>query len=343
MLKKYKQFKTVLNNPDDYFEQYSIGNNPLFGNTAFFSNEYLDNEYELSISIFNDFKHELEEIILKYKYILGFLTSVENRLIEENRLLDEEYFNLNKYSTKGQSFLKMFNMPDNYNNVMDFKIVYQKNITKLTDTFIKTKDSLNPLSFYLEYIGNNSMFITFDKPYEIRDIFLDFYDEITYSIFGVKEDDTMENIYSNISSSEKLFINTNETKYKKIFITGINDLNNLIKEIKIFSYTETDIAEKNGYLVYLLGDLKNIKNYIIVSDDPTELFGFDKNTYSKVMELLTTNEQLCIEKYFNNQYKLEKNINIENKLTDSLYILEFFKKTQNKSNELKIFAKEKEV
>lgn len=343
MLEKYKQFKTVLNNPNDYFEQYSIGNNPLFGNTAFFSNEYLDNEYELNISTFNDFKQELEEIILKYKYILGYLTSIENRLIEENRLLDEEYFDLNKYSTKGQSFLKMFSMPDNYNNVMDFKIIYQKNITRLNDSFIKTKDSLEPLKFYLEYIGNNSMFITFDKPYEIRDIFLDFYEEITYSIFGVKEDDTMENIYSNISSSEKLFINTNETKYKKIFITGINALNSLIKEIKIFSYAETDIPEKNGYLVYMLEDMKKIKNYIIVSDDPTEIYGFDKKTYQKMIELLTSNEQLCIEKYFNNQYKLEKNINIDNKLTDSFYILEFFKKTQNKSNELKIFAKEIEA
>ena len=343
MLEKYKQFKTVLRNPNDYFEQYSIGDNPLFGNVDFFSNEYLDNEYELNVSTIYEFKHELEEVLLKYKYILGFLTSIENSLIEQNKLLDAEYFDLNKYSTKGQSFLKMFNMPDYYNNVIDFKIVYQKNITKLTDTYIKTKDSLEPLKFYLEYIGNNSFFISFDDLYEIRDIFLDFYNEITYSIFGVKEDDTMENIYSNISSSEKLFINTGTIKYKKLFITGIDDLNSLIKEIKIFSYSETDIPEKNGYLVYMLEDMNKIKDFIVVSDTETELYGFDKNIYQKMMELLTSNEQLCIEKYFNNQYRLEKNVNIENKLTDSFYILEFFKKTQNKSNELKIFAKEKEV
>lgn len=343
MLEKYKQFKTALKNPNDYFEQYSINDNPLFGNKAFFSNEYLDNEYKIDISVFNDFKHELEEVLLKYKYILGYLTSVEESLKEQNKLLDEEFFDLNKYSTKGQSFLKMFSIPEYYNNVMNFKIVYQKNITKLTDTFIKTKDSLEPLKFYLEYIDNNSFFISFDKLYDIRDIFLDFYNEITYSIFGVKEDDSMEIIYSNVSSSDKLFINTGKIKYKKLFITGINELNNLIREIKIFSYSETNIPEKNGYLVYLLENLQNIKDFIIVSDTSTEIYGFDKKTYPKMIELLTSNEQLCIEKYFNNQYKLEKNVNIENKLTDSFYILEFFKKTQNKSNEFKIFAKEKEA
>lgn len=342
MLEKYKQFKTILKNPDDYFEQYSINDNPLFGNKAFFSNEYLDNEYQLDISIFNDFKHELEETLLKYKYILGFLSSIEASLIEENKLLDEEFFNLNKYSTKGQSFLKMFKMPDYYNNVMDFKIVYQKNITKLTDTFIKTKNSLEPLKFYLEYINNNSFFISFDNLYEIRDIFLDFYKDITYSIFGVKEDDTMENIYENISSSEKLYINTKTNKYKKLFITGINDLNSLIKEIKIFSYTETDIPDKFGYLVYMFDNLKNIKDFIVVSDAPTEIYMFDKNTYLKMISLLSSNEQLCIEKYFNDRYKIEKNTNIENKFTDCFYILEFFNKTHNKSNEFKIFAKENE-
>lgn len=340
MLEKYKQFKTTLKNSDSYFEKYSLNDNPLFGNKVFFSNEYLDNEYELDISVLNDFKHELEESLLKYKYILGYLTSIEKTLEDENMLLDEEYFELNKYSTKGQSFLKMFNMPDHYNNVVDFKIIYQKNITKLTDMFIKTKDSLDSLKFYLEYVGNNSFFIIFDSCYEIRDIFLDFYDEITYSIFGVKEDDTMENIYSNISSSEKLFINMNNNKYKKLFITGINDLNTLIKEIKIFSYSETEIPEKNGYLVYMF-DVNKIKEFILVSDTNTELYGFDKNTYKKMIELLISNENLCIEKYFNDQYKMKKNVNIENKLTDSFYILEFFKKTQNKSNELKIFAKEK--
>lgn len=342
MLEKYKQFKTVLKHPEDYFEQYSINDNPLFGNLDFFSEKYLDNEYEIDVSLFNDFKHELEEVLLKYKYILGYLTSIEQSLKVQNQLLDNEYFELNKFSTKGQSFLKMFSMPDYYNNVMDFKIVYQKNITKLTDTFIKTKDSLEPLSFYLEYIDDNSFFISFDNLYEIRDIFLDFYNEITYSIFGVKEDETMENIYSNISSSEKLFINTGKNKYKKLFITGIDDLNSLIKEIKIFSYSETDIVEKNGYLVYMLENLNKVKDFIIVSDTTTEIYGFDKNTYQKMIELLTSNEQLCIEKYFNEQYKMEKNINIDNKLTDSLYILEFFKKTENKSNEFKFFAKELE-
>lgn len=340
MIEKYKQFKSILRNPNDYFERYSIGKNPLFGNSSFFLNDYLDNNYELSISDLNEFKIELEEVLLKYKYILGFLTNREKELIEYNKMLDEEYFELNNYSTKGQNFLRMFKMPEHYNNVIDLKVVYQKNITKLNDTFIKTKDSLEPLKFYLDYIGTNSFYIVFDDLYEIRDIFIDFYNTITFSLFGVKEDDTMENIYSNVSSNEKLFINTNETKYKKIFVTGISDLNNLLKDIKVFSYSETDIIEKNGFLVYFIEDLKNIKEIIIVSDDETELYGFDKKTYENMINLLTSNESLCIEKYFNNQYKLERNVNIETK-EESMFILEFFRKNKNKSNELKIFAKEK--
>lgn len=342
MLEKYQQFKKILKNPNDYFEKYSIGSNPLFGNTSFFSNEYLDNEYELKIATINEFKHELEEVLIKYKYLLGYLSYIETNLIEMNKLLDEEFFDLNQTSTKGQSFLRMFEMPEHYNNVMDFKIVYQKNITKLNDTFIKTKDSLEQLSFYLEYVGTNSFFIVFDDLYDIRDIYIDFYNELTYSLFGVKEDDTMENLGSNLTSSEsKLIINTGETKYKKIFVTGIADINSSLKEVKIFSYKETDISEKNGFLVYYIEDLSNIKEYIIVSDDETELYAFDKTTYENVINLLTSNESSCIEKYFNEQYKLEKNTNIENKNDSSMFILEFFKRTQTKSNELKIFAKER--
>lgn len=340
LLEKYQKFKSVLSHPNDYFEQYSIADNPIFGNDAFYTRSYLNSEYQLDISTFNEFKKELKEIILKYKYILGYLTSIEKILIEENKKLDDEYFNLNKSSTKGQSFLEMFTMPDYYNHVLDFKIIYQKNISRLNNSFIKTKDSLKPLSFYLEYVKNNSFFITFDKPYEIQDIYLDFYKDITYSIFGIKENGSMENIYENVSSTEKLFINTNETKYKKIFVTGIQNLNGLIKEIKVFSYAKDEILEKNGYLVYLLENMNIIKEYIIVSDDSTELYGFDKKTYYKMIELLASNEKLCIEKYFNKQYKLEKNVNIENQSTDSLYILELFSVTQNKSNELKFFAKE---
>lgn len=341
MLDNYKQFKKVLKNPNDFYEKNSIGKEPLFGSRAFFSDEYLDNSFEIDVSFINEFKHEIQELILKYKYVLGFLTSIENKLIQENKLLDEEFFELNQYSTKGQSFLKMFKMPDHYNHVLDYKIVYQKNIAKLDDTFIKTKDSLEPLKFYLQYIDNHSFFIVFDKEYEIRDIFLDFYNTVTYSIFGVKNDDTMENIYDNVTSDQKLFINTNSSKYKKIFVTGISDINNLLKEIKIFSYSETNIAEKNGYLVYMLEDLNKIKEFILVSDDNTNLYIFDKKIYPKVIELLTSNEQLCIDKYFNEQYIIDKNINIENHFFDSVYILEFFKNTDSKSNALKIFAKEK--
>lgn len=340
MIKKYKEFKKIFNHSDDFYEKYSIDDNDLFGNTSFYSDEFLENNYKLPISTINKFKQELQETYLKYKYIYGFLEKKEKELKEQNVQLDKEFLELNEYSTKGQSFLKMFDMPDYYNNVIDYKIIYQKNITKVNDVFVKTKDSLEPLSFYLEYVGENSFFITFDNLYIIRDIFLDFYDNVTYSIFGVKKDDTMENLFSNVDSTNKFFTNTNETKFKKLFITGIKDINQLLRNIKIFSYTDINLSEKNGFLVYNLQKLENIKEFIIVSDDETELFLFDRNTYLNVINMLSTNEKLCIESFFTTQYKVQKNVNIKNTQHNELFIVEYFKKTQFKSNELKIFAKE---
>lgn len=340
-INNYKTFKKIFNSNDNYFESNSIDDNGLFGIKDFYSEDYLNNNYQLKVLTINKCIRELEETLLKYKYVLGCLEDVEKNLIIENQKLDQEFFKLSEVSTKGQSFLKMFKLPEHYNHVLDTKIVYQKNITIINDKFIKTKNSLSTLNFYLEYIQDNSFFVIFDKPYIIRDIFIDFYNNKTFSIFGVKEDGTMEIIKENINSNEKFLVNTNENKYSKLFVTGISDINKFLKDIKIFSYIETNIANQNGFVTYFLNDLNKFTEFIIVSDDETNTYLFDEFTYNNLLNLLATNEKLCLEKYFNDEYIVPKNVKIKNTFKNKMYLVEYFNRNQVQSNEIKIFAKEK--
>ena len=340
-IENYKLFKKTLNNNDSYFENNSIGENELFGLKDFYSSKYLNNDYEIDISTIKIIVQELEEVLLKSKYVLGCFKDIELKLLEQNKKLDAEFFDLNQISTKGQSFLRMFKLPEHYNHILDTKIIYQKNIISVNDKFIKTKNSLNSISFYLDYHSSSSFFIVFDKEYYIRDIFIDLYKERTFSIFGVKKDGTMELIKDNIKSKTSFITNTNENKYNKIFVSGISDINNLLKEVKVFSYIEDDVANKNGYVTYFLDDLNKFSEYIFVSDDETKIYLFNETTYNDVINLLATNENLCISKYFNKEFEVQKNIKIENSFENKMYLLEFFNKKQVQSNELKIFAKEK--
>lgn len=337
----YKTFKKVFNSDNNYFESNSIDDNNLFGIKDFYSEDYLNNNYQIKVSTINKCISELEEILLKYKYVLGCLEDIEKNLIAQNQNLDQEFFKLSKISTKGQSFLKMFKLPEHYNHVLDTKIVYQKNISIINDKFVKTKDSLSNINFYLEYIQDNSFFVIFDKSYIIRDIFIDFYSEKTFSIFGVKEDGTMEIIKENVNSNYKFIVNTNGNKYIKLFVTGISDINKFLKDIRVFSYIETNIANQNGFVAYFLNDLNKFTEFIIVSDDETSVYLFDEFTYNNLLNLLATNEPLCLNKYFNNEFLVPKNIKIKNTFKNKMYLVEFFNKNQVQGNEIKIFAKEK--
>lgn len=339
ILDKYKKFKTLLSNKDSYYEQNSISNNLLFGLEDYFSEKYLSGNYDVDIDFYNKSVQELSEVLLKYKYVYGYLSSIENRLIKENEKLDEEFFQLQHVSTKGQSFLNMLELPEYYNHVVDYDIIYRKNLNIVSNDVIKTNESLSPISFYLTYHNLESFFINFDSLQEIQDIYIEFYNKFTFSIFGVKSDDTMESIHTNVSSENKFFINTNSNKYKKLFITGVGELNNYIKEIKIFSYSKKE-KESNGFIIYHLKDIDNLKQFVAVSDSTTKLYAFNKEEYSKVMELLMTNESLAIERYLNNEYIITKNECLDCDV-DKCFILDFFNNKNTISNLLTFYGKEK--
>lgn len=339
MIEKFKQFKKHMRNSDEFFENTSIYNNKLFGVEDFFSKSYLSGNYNIPISTLNEFFYELSELNSKYKFVYGYLKGIEKMIKDENVKLDEEYFKLKEVSVKGESFLKMFELPDHYNNVIDYDIVYMKNLKIVSDTVIKTNDSLQELKYFITYINKHSFFIELDKLYSIQDIFLEFYNEFNISIFGVKENDTMENIFSNVSTNKKLFTNTNESKYKKIFVTGVGDINNYIKQIKVYSYKENSNSLNNGIIIYRLKNIDNINEFVSVSDSDTELYQFTEAQYKEILSLIY-DENKIIEKFFNDEFKLKKN---EKKLLDKNknFIVDFFNLKQNSSNLLKFYGKER--
>lgn len=339
MIEKFKNFKKHMRNSGEFFEKTSIYDNQLFGIEDFYSRSYLSGNYKIPITTINECYYELSELNAKYKFVYGYLQGIEKILKDENVKLDEEYFKLQDVSVKGESFLRMFELPDHYNNVIDYDVVYMKNLQILSDSVVKTNDSLQELSFYLTYIDKHSFFIELDNLYSIQDIFLEFYNEFTISIFGVKEDETMENIFSNVSTNKKLYINTNENKYKRLFITGVGDINNYIKQIKVYSYQDDVNSLNNGFIVYRLKDVKNINEFITVSDSNTELYQFTEKEYNEILSLIT-DEQKIIEKFFTEEFKLEKNTKMALDANRN-FIIDFFNTKQNSSNLLIFYGKEK--
>ena len=339
MIERFKNFKKEMRKPEDFFEKNSIYDSPLFGLEDYYSKAYLAGNYQIPISTINECFYELSELNSKYKFIYGYLKGIEETIKQENIKLDEEYFKLQDVSVKGDSFLKMFSLQDHYNNVIDYDIIYTKNLQIVSDDIVKTNDSLEELKFYLTYFDKHSFFIELDGLYSIQDIFLDFYNEFKISIFGVKEDGTMENIFSNVSTKKKTFTNTKSNKYKKIFVTGVSDINDYIKQIKIFSYQEQSKILNNGFIIYRLKGLEKINEFIAVSDSSTKLYQFTEAQYKEILSLIH-DEKRVIEKFFTDEFRLAKN---QKKILDKdkNFIVDFFDLKQNNSNLLKFYGKEK--
>lgn len=339
MIEKFRKFKKGMRNSNEFFENTSIYNNKLFGLEDYYSRSYLSGNYTIPITTINECFYELSELNSKYKFIYGYLEGIEKIIKDENAKLDEEYFKLQNVSVRGDSFLKMFSMPDHYNNIINYDVVYMKNLQITSDNVIKTNDSLQELKFYLTYVDKHSFFIELDQLFSIQDIFLEFYNEFKISIFGVKEDETMENIFSNVSTNKKMFTNTNENKYKRIFVTGIGDINNYIKQIKIYSYQKNLNSLVNGFIIYRLKDIENINEFVVVSDSETELYQFTESQYKEILTMIN-DEQKVIEKFFNEEFRLIKN---KKKILDKNknFIIDFFNIKQNNSNLLTFYGKER--
>lgn len=327
-----KQFKE-----NSLYENNSIDDNELFGIKEFLSEDYLNNNFYLDKDIFIKCKNELEKILFKYNYIFNFYKEYENRLKNEIEKLDKEYFELDKVSSLGNKFFSMKSLKEHYNYVVPYDIIYKKNLVFTSESVIKSNETLEEISFTIKE-EKNSIFVYFNKGLSnIQDIFINLYNDFTISIFGIKENGSLENIVSNKNSSDKLFINTSSTLFKGIFITGIGNITGYIKELKIYEYTKGTIR-KNGIIAYKLKDLKKINKIFYNSNSGTKIYKLKIEEYNEFLKILNTDNFSSI---LNENREIQKNIEYDLNGENDIVIVEIFNQNTNISDKLNFFGKVK--
>lgn len=331
-IKFIEQFKE-----NSLYENNSIDNNELFGIKEFLDKEYLNNNFYLDKDIFIKCKNELEKVLFKYNFILNFYKEYENKLKNEIEKLDKEYFELDKVSSLGNKFFTMKTLKEYYNYIVPYDVVYKKNLIFTNDSVIKSDETLEEIDFTIKE-EKNSVFIYFNKGLtNIQDIFVNLYNEFTISIFGIKEDDSLENIVSNRNSSDKLFINTSSILFKGIFITGIRNITGYIKELKIYEYVKGSI-KKNGILAYRLKDLKKINKIFYGSNSGTKIYKLKTEEYNEFLKILNTNNFNSI---LSENKEIKKNLEYDLNEENEIIIIEIFNQNINISDKLNFFGKAK--
>ena len=331
-IKFIEQFKE-----NSLYENNSIDNNELFGIKEFLDKEYLNNNFYLDKAIFIKCKNELEKVLFKYNFILNFYKEYENKLKNEIEKLDKEYFELDKVSSLGNKFFTMKTLKEYYNYIVPYDVVYKKNLIFTNDSVIKSDETLEEIDFTIKE-EKNSVFIYFNKGLtNIQDIFVNLYNEFTISIFGIKEDDSLENIVSNRNSSDKLFINTSSILFKGIFITGIGNITGYIKELKIYEYVKGSI-KKNGILAYRLKDLKKINKIFYGSNSGTKIYKLKTEEYNEFLKILNTNNFNSI---LSENKEIKKNLEYDLNEENEIIIIEIFNQNINISDKLNFFGKAK--
>ena len=331
-IKFIEQFKE-----NSLYENNSIDNNELFGIKEFLDKEYLNNNFYLDKDICIKCKNELEKVLFKYNFILNFYKEYENKLKNEIEKLDKEYFELDKVSSLGNKFFTMKTLKEYYNYIVPYDVVYKKNLIFTNDSVIKSDETLEEIDFTIKE-EKNSVFIYFNKGLtNIQDIFVNLYNEFTISIFGIKEDDSLENIVSNRNSSDKLFINTSSILFKGIFITGIGNITGYIKELKIYEYVKGSI-KKNGILAYRLKDLKKINKIFYGSNSGTKIYKLKTEEYNEFLKILNTNNFNSI---LSENKEIKKNLEYDLNEENEIIIIEIFNQNINISDKLNFFGKAK--
>lgn len=232
----------------------------------------------------------------------------------------------------------MNNLKEFYNNVIDYQIIYNQNLKLINDSVIKSEENLNEIPFNIRE-EKGSIFIYFnDDLHNIQNIFLEFFNDFSISIFGIKSDDTMSNIVSNIDNNKKLYINTSKEKFKGIFITSIGDITGYLKDCKIYDYKKSSLR-KNGVLIYRFNLKNNIKKVFYHSNSSTKIYLLTKEEYQEFLKLVTK-DILQWNKILNINNMLEKNKEYI-KDRSEYFIVEIFEKDINFSDKLNIFGSDK--
>jgi len=310
----------------------------LFGLKDYLKEDYFKNSLKIDKHIFEEIREELKKTLFKYNYILDSYNRYNDNLEEEIDILEKEYLELNKISSLGNQFFLMNSLKEFYNNIITYQIVYNQNLTILDNSVIKNENSLTEIPFNMRE-ENGSLFIYFnDGSHNIQNIFLEFFNNFPISIFGIRENDTLVNIVSNVDNKQKLYINTLKESFKGIFITGFNKISGFLKDCKVYDYKKNQIR-KTGVLIYRFSTKEKIKKIFYFSNSSTELYLLNKEEYQEFLKIVNK-DILQWNKILNIKNKINKNKEYDNKQGE-YFLVEVFGKDVNYSDKINIFGSDK--
>lgn len=336
-LEKYKVFKENIEDGTNYYENYSVGENPLFGLNEMLQEGKMS---DITIPFLKESMLEIDKLILKFKFVKGYLNNYKEQLEDYAILLDEEYKEMSScYSLKGTSFIDMLSDNYGFNHVVDYTLDYAKNVKEINTEYLKASDLSESVEHYITYPDKTSLMVNFKKAELVKEIYLELHSNLTISIYGYDSNGNTEPLFLNADSSQKLFINTLETEYTKLLIVANGNIKEYFKYFDVFSNVESD-EMKRGYLFRTINNLLELNEIYFVSDSSSELYSYDLETYREVIRNIVKDEENTIAKYINDRYKIEKNTKIELNDISNLYILEFLDSTVEKTQQLKIYGKE---
>ena len=310
----------------------------MFGLKDYLKEDYFKNSLKVDKHIFEEIREELKKTLFKYNYILDSYNRYNENLEEEIDMLEKEYLELNKVSSLGNQFFLMNSLKEFYNNIITYQIVYNQNLTILDNSVIKNENSLTEIPFNMRE-ENGSLFIYFnDGSHNIQNIFLEFFNDFPISIFGIRENDTLVNIVSNVDNKQKLYINTLKESFKGIFITGFNKISGFLKDCKVYDYKKNQIR-KTGVLIYRFSTKEKIKKIFYFSNSSTELYLLNKEEYQEFLKIVNK-DILQWNKILNIKNKINKNKEYDNKQGE-YFLVEVFGKDVNYSDKINIFGSDK--
>lgn len=310
----------------------------MFGLKDYLKEDYFKNSLKVDKHIFEEIREELKKTLFKYNYILDSYNRYNDNLEEEIDMLEKEYLELNKVSSLGSQFFLMNSLKEFYNNIITHQIVYNQNLTILDNSVIKNENSLTEIPFNIRE-ENGSLFIYFnDGSHNIQNIFLEFFNDFPISIFGIRENDTLVNIVSNVDNKQKLYINTLKESFKGIFITGFNKISGFLKDCKVYDYKKNQIR-KTGVLIYRFSTKEKIKKIFYFSNSSTELYLLKKEEYQEFLKIVNK-DILQWNKILNIKNKINKNKEYDNKQGE-YFLVEVFGKDVNYSDKINIFGSDK--
>lgn len=310
----------------------------MFGLKDYLKEDYFKNSLKIDKQIFEEIREELKKTLFKYNYILDSYNRYNENLEEEIDMLEKEYLELNKVSSLGNQFFLMNSLKEFYNNIITHQIVYNQNLTILDNSVIKNESSLTEIPFNIRE-ENGSLFVYFnDNSHNIQNIFLEFFNDFPISIFGIRENDSLVNIVSNVDNKQKLYINTLKESFKGIFITGFNKISGFLKDCKIYDYKKNQIR-KTGVLIYRFTTKEKIKKIFYFSNSSTELYLLNKEEYQEFLKIVNK-DILQWNKILNIKNKISKNKEYENKQGE-YFLVEVFGKDVNYSDKINIFGSDK--